>query len=121
MTSGTFACPPKMYDQLAAWFTMGSTASSMKSIRGWKTMGRIPASAAPMAAAVVAFSETGESMTRSLPNSFSMSWRLVPAYQGLHTPCPMTKTRSEEHTSELQSHHDLVCRLLLEKKKKKNI
>src|SRR5437773_7515432 len=24
--------------------------------------------------------------------------------------------RSEEHTSELQSHHDLVCRLLLEKK-----
>src|SRR5437773_6141451 len=28
--------------------------------------------------------------------------------------------RSEEHTSELQSHHDLVCRLLLEKKKKNN-
>src|SRR5574343_743503 len=26
--------------------------------------------------------------------------------------------RSEEHTSELQSHHDLVCRLLLEKKKR---
>src|SRR5947207_11868607 len=29
------------------------------------------------------------------------------------------KARSEEHTSELQSHSDLVCRLLLEKKKKK--
>src|SRR5260221_3058764 len=28
--------------------------------------------------------------------------------------------RSEEHTSELQSHSDLVCRLLLEKKKKKS-
>src|SRR5260221_10714156 len=28
------------------------------------------------------------------------------------------KDRSEEHTSELQSHSDLVCRLLLEKKKK---
>src|SRR5438034_7499192 len=28
------------------------------------------------------------------------------------------KSRSEEHTSELQSHSDLVCRLLLEKKKK---
>src|SRR5438132_6228630 len=27
------------------------------------------------------------------------------------------RTRSEEHTSELQSHSDLVCRLLLEKKK----
>ena len=31
----------------------------------------------------------------------------------------MGRTRSEEHTSELQSHHELVCRLLLEKKKKK--
>src|SRR5438132_4566469 len=30
--------------------------------------------------------------------------------------CP---SRSEEHTSELQSHSDLVCRLLLEKKNKK--
>src|SRR2546429_1580773 len=31
------------------------------------------------------------------------------------------RTRSEEHTSELQSRLHLVCRLLLEKKKKKNI
>src|SRR5437899_11439413 len=31
-----------------------------------------------------------------------------------------TKRRSEEHTSELQSLRHLVCRLLLEKKKKKN-
>src|SRR2546426_3691008 len=31
------------------------------------------------------------------------------------------KTRSEEHTSELQSPCNLVCRLLLEKKKKKNL
>src|SRR5207248_11413836 len=31
------------------------------------------------------------------------------------------KSRSEEHTSELQSPYDLVCRLLLEKKKKKTI
>src|SRR5438034_3153924 len=30
------------------------------------------------------------------------------------------RCRSEEHTSELQSHSDLVCRLLLEKKKKTN-
>src|SRR5438094_5436032 len=30
------------------------------------------------------------------------------------------RRRSEEHTSELQSPYDLVCRLLLEKKKKKN-
>src|SRR5260221_7787107 len=31
---------------------------------------------------------------------------------------PKAKIRSEEHTSELQSHSDIVCRLLLEKKKK---
>src|SRR5260221_9329466 len=30
----------------------------------------------------------------------------------------ISKDRSEEHTSELQSHSDLVCRLLLEKKKR---
>src|SRR5260221_7264254 len=37
--------------------------------------------------------------------------------------CQQSETfdeRSEEHTSELQSHSDLVCRLLLEKKKKEN-
>src|SRR5437773_9672268 len=38
----------------------------------------------------------------------------------LRRPRPGRAVRSEEHTSELQSHHDLVCRLLLEKKKKKN-
>src|SRR5256886_13573961 len=32
---------------------------------------------------------------------------------------PEDTTRSEEHTSELQSQSNLVCRLLLEKKKKK--
>src|SRR5207249_11820148 len=35
---------------------------------------------------------------------------------GIHRAPPIT-CRSEEHTSELQSRFDLVCRLLLEKKK----
>src|SRR5437667_5304403 len=48
-----------------------------------------------------------ESASRS-PVSPRKSWR---GGQGV---------RSEEHTSELQSHHDLVCRLLLEKKKTKS-
>src|SRR5438874_10663710 len=34
-------------------------------------------------------------------------------------PTARPRSRSEEHTSELQSCRDLVCRLLLEKKKKK--
>src|SRR5260370_26523396 len=33
----------------------------------------------------------------------------------------LVRDRSEEHTSELQSHLNLVCRLLLEKKKKKHV
>src|SRR5437588_8180114 len=37
---------------------------------------------------------------------------------GVYTVCvKRLVSRSEEHTSELQSHSDLVCRLLLEKKK----
>src|SRR3712207_7675824 len=41
-------------------------------------------------------------------------------YKGNHTECWWNETpvRSEEHTSELQSRQYLVCRLLLEKKKK---
>src|SRR5437667_6492340 len=38
----------------------------------------------------------------------------IPSKRG---PAAAGPQRSEEHTSELQSHHDLVCRLLLEKKK----
>src|SRR5438034_10600673 len=43
----------------------------------------------------------------------------IEAVADLHNLLPRCDFRSEEHTSELQSHGDLVCRLLLEKKKKK--
>src|SRR3712207_7211901 len=43
---------------------------------------------------------------------------LVPALNGLAAPGSALHLRSEEHTSELQSRQYLVCRLLLEKKKK---
>src|SRR5438034_3793934 len=42
---------------------------------------------------------------------------LIGSVDGLPTDLTARKKRSEEHTSELQSHSDLVCRLLLEKKK----
>src|SRR5438034_9254027 len=48
----------------------------------------------------------------SRPTLFALPWgnvQLIAFITG--------KTRSEEHTSELQSHSDIVCRLLLEKKK----
>src|SRR5690606_42010728 len=37
----------------------------------------------------------------------------------IEVPASLSVLRSEEHTSELQSRENLVCRLLLEKKKKK--
>src|SRR5690349_22393358 len=40
---------------------------------------------------------------------------------GVEQAAPPSSTRSEEHTSELQSRRDLVCRLLLEKKKIRRI
>src|SRR3712207_7901229 len=47
--------------------------------------------------------------------SRSRSWRCAASTS---TGCRSSSTRSEEHTSELQSRQYLVCRLLLEKKKK---
>src|SRR5438034_9262245 len=63
------------------------------------------------------------SMTRlgsfsAMPNSRSRRSISAQTSLGL-TPASTQSTRSEEHTSELQSHSDLVCRLLLEKKKRR--
>src|ERR1039458_10581340 len=65
------------------------------------------------------------SRTRSPPRSnYSRSERsaVVPPSSLRRSPCLQssapTPTRSEEHTSELQSLRHLVCRLLLEKKRK---
>src|SRR5947207_4238409 len=63
---------------------------------------------------------TGEiimQVTLEIPDD--IAHRLLQEGRGM--PRRMLETmalRSEEHTSELQSHSDLVCRLLLEKKKK---
>src|SRR2546427_3403888 len=44
----------------------------------------------------------------------------VPDVERMVTPISRAMMRSEEHTSELQSQSNLVCRLLLEKKKKQS-
>src|SRR5215218_3220646 len=46
---------------------------------------------------------------------------ITPSFSGRSAVIEPGVFRSEEHTSELQSHSDLVCRLLLEKKKEKNL
>src|SRR5205814_10520990 len=48
----------------------------------------------------------------------AMVWAIKKFYHYLHGKHFLVITRSEEHTSELQSLRHLVCRLLLEKKKK---
>src|SRR2546426_2885249 len=48
------------------------------------------------------------------------TWRSVLPFLAVSVQTPEINVRSEEHTSELQSPCNLVCRLLLEKKKKKN-
>src|SRR2546421_8015410 len=70
---------------------------------------------------------------RSFRAEHGLTGKFVVMYSGNHSPCHPLDTllaaaerlkgrgdiafRSEEHTSELQSRSDLVCRLLLEKKK----
>src|SRR5437667_7683627 len=54
-----------------------------------------------------------------LENRFAMTRSIVAPKLAAHRKTVFK--RSEEHTSELQSHHDLVCRLLLEKKKEKRL
>src|SRR5690242_21417371 len=55
---------------------------------------------------------------RSKNSEFASGWATVMPATFTPGATPATP-RSEEHTSELQSHVNLVCRLLLEKKKKK--
>src|SRR5436190_20310547 len=65
---------------------------------------------------------TTEIYTLSLHDALPISPRPGPrragaAHLAVEGPVRGPHQRSEEHTSELQSHSDLVCRLLLEKKK----
>src|SRR2546429_2706070 len=70
--------------------------------------------------------EFGETTAKSrFPSRLKSPMAISPSAPGVATktgfpnvPSPLPGMRSEEHTSELQSRLHLVCRLLLEKKKK---
>src|SRR5260370_39196797 len=64
----------------------------------------------------ISFGSTGL-VTRSCTRRMTRLWMKTRR----SAATPRQTRRSEEHTSELQSHLNLVCRLLLEKKKKKII
>src|SRR5215813_15397187 len=68
---------------------------------------------------------TTEIYTLSLHDALPISSRSCADFRSSGLTCSVSiirlwLRRSEEHTSELQSRPHLVCRLLLEKKKKKN-
>src|SRR5690606_40282913 len=64
----------------------------------------------------------GDGSVRSSAGTYT-AWNDViePFFVDVMRSCstPISSARSEEHTSELQSRENLVCRLLLEKKKTK--
>src|SRR3989442_10139007 len=60
------------------------------------------------------------SVQSSVPSIGCSACRILMETGAKATPDLRIRVRSEEHTSELQSRPHLVCRLLLEKKKKKN-
>src|SRR2546430_8896179 len=57
----------------------------------------------------------------STTKDWPRSWRFIRRAMAIGANCSVRANRSEEHTSELQSQSNLVCRLLLEKKKTKTI
>src|SRR6267378_4262755 len=74
------------------------------------------------AASLFFFNDTAttEIYTLSLHDALPICWPCSPRPPSRSCRCPRSgchRSRSEEHTSELQSRRDLVCRLLLEKKK----
>src|SRR2546421_2849184 len=84
----------------SGWFESPSANIACPAASAWTTLAPPPGTMKP-----------GTLTPSASKNFFSLATRCWP-YTKVET------LRSEEHTSELQSRSDLVCRLLLEKKKK---
>src|SRR5438132_7200408 len=84
--------------------------------RGLAVLGEVCAALGQVTVVAPDREQSGTSHSLTLHRPLHATRRPDGAFQvdGTPTDCD----RSEEHTSELQSHSDLVCRLLLEKKKR---
>ena len=69
IVSGIVAAPPNMYFNFAAWLTIWSKATQMKSMNMMSTIGRRPVTAEPTPRPMIACSLIGVSTTRRSPNS----------------------------------------------------
>src|SRR5436309_7504270 len=120
------------------WRNASSIASSMRASSFWPSANRVrtcplasafkvawmPLTAHPVPSPSCTASAWARSQARSRwsrSNSAASCTSAGLARFGFSLTTPSSRSRSEEHTSELQSRENLVCRLLLEKKKKKNI
>src|SRR6266511_1373057 len=107
-----------------------TTISAAAPTRGWEVSAvKAPAGTSPftVAAASAPRTRVGPVRDSSVPTASARKdprRRRSPATEvawSCRCPSPALVGRSEEHTSELQSRENLVCRLLLEKKKTKII
>src|SRR5206468_11572045 len=86
----------------------------------YTTLFRSPAARTPRTRSIRDSCTGGASTTSTAITGKCCGWiRTRSNDEGDHDGKNRVRIRSEEHTSELQSRSDLVCRLLLEKKKKK--
>src|SRR5260370_4602897 len=97
------SCPQVRPYRETAWYLSAMPSSFL----AWNTRPLMAATESPIRRAV--------SWVDKSPSSRNSTALRIPGLR-----CLIAADRSEEHTSELQSHLNLVCRLLLEKKKKRD-
>src|SRR5688572_8083646 len=92
-----------------AWYVLAEGGESKTTWIALSSLGPVPYGDGNWRIVPVSFTSESESSVTVTGISSNISFTSV---------SPLVASRSEEHTSELQSQSNLVCRLLLEKKKK---
>src|SRR2546422_2522231 len=121
-TSGKAVCFTPCVPPVGCGATNAPTFTGLDQVRplSWETAisGRLlPSSPPKYTVPSVAMPTEGSQMPALMPGT-RRTVQVMPLFSETATAC---KPRSEEHTSELQSRLHLVCRLLLEKKKQKQM
>src|SRR3712207_2883409 len=110
ISSGAMPSSPAMILAISTSKPSGTPSGLSRPKPGWSYL--VPTVMDPASASSAMVVPAGNSTSSATSAVFSAA----------SSACwPASLERSEEHTSELQSRQYLVCRLLLEKKKKKNI
>src|SRR5207302_10202189 len=107
-------------NSLFPFFVLHTLPPPRSTLFPYTTLFRSPKSRRLAAAGEVDFPVTTSSIWFGAEGRPLAGWAHLPAGDRMYDCGVDYLARSEEHTSELQSRENLVCRLLLEKKKKKN-